>query len=657
MEENAMKKRLFPPEGARINLGLCVVLALFLLSAVALLPRMGAERASRNAGIILDFRDVASLGSSTGRTPEAAWGDMARKGATGLMVSELTGTQLSLGVLPLYYGTASGLPDGARKALAAPLSSTALFFPKTFPAGRKALPYLAARFPGMRTAEADGGTAVYLPRTLEDLRRTGGLPAMDGLLLSEKLRIPVFYRVAPALPGDTSPSVAALDRLLADFPSIRTLAPAGETALGFPDLKPLAGAVKKADRSVAVVEFSRQLGAPQLNWLAFPALLPLHSVTHEELLSRNISRAALFERLLRAVKERSVRLLVFRPSAMESSADPYGTFLGELGNLAAGLSAHGIAVSWPEPFSPWRTGLAGAAALALAFVYSLLQYLRRFFLFSGADDHGRTGRVSRKGALLLGAVVLVTALAVRFVPPAARIIGALAAVFVVAEASFLALDGWRRPWAGLVGSFLFAVAGGLAIAAFFSEPAYMLRLRAFSGVKATLFLPPLLVLLADLRRREHPESLGDIFRRPPLWGELFLLGILLAGAGLVLFRSDNVQFVPAFEVRMREFLERILVARPRNKEIFLGYPALLLWYYVRKADLWPRYREVLRMATVLGFSSAVNSFCHFHTPLYFILFRQFNGLWTGVLVGMMGIVILRFLILPLWEKYGRMVTE
>jgi len=325
---------------------------------------------------------------------------------------------------------------------------------------------------------------------------------------------------------------------------------------------------------------------------------------------------------------------------MESSADPYGTFLGELGDLSAGLTAHGIAVTWPEPFSPWKTGITGAAALALAFVYSLLRYLQRFFLFSGDDGRERTTRVSRKGALLLCAVVLVTALAVRFVPPAARIIGALAAVFVVTEASFLALDGWRRPWAGLVGSFLFAVAGGLAITAFFSEPVYMLRLRAFSGVKATLFLPPLLVLLADLRRREHPESLGEIFRRPPLWGELFLIGILLAGAGLVLFRSDNVQFVPAFEVRMREFLERILVARPRNKEIFLGYPALLLWYYVRKADLWPRYREVLRMATVLGFSSAVNSFCHFHTPLYFILFRQFNGLYHvlgGIISPMDGI--------------------
>ncbi len=407
---------------------------------------------------------------------------------------------------------------------------------------------------------------------------------------------------------------------------------------------------------MAVVEFSRQLGAPQLNWLVFPSLLPLHSVTHEELLSRNISRAALFERLLRAVKERSVRLLVFRPSAMDSSADPYGTFLSELGDLSAGLTAHGIAVTWPEPFSPCRTGIIGAAALALAFVYSLLRYLQRFFLFSGDDGRERTTRVSRKGALLLGALVLVTALAVRFVPPAARIIGALAAVFVVTEASFLALDGWRAHGQGSWGASLFAVAGGLAIAAFFSEPVYMLRLRPFPASRRPSFFRRSWCC-SPISGAGNIPSPWEKYSAVPSLGGTLLIGILLAGAGLVLFRSDNVQFVPAFEVRMREFLERILVARPRNKEIFLGYPALLLWYYVRKADILPRYREVLRMATVLGFSSAVNSFCHFHTPLYFILFRQFNGLWTGVLVGMMGIVLLRFVILPLWEKYGRMVTE
>lgn len=652
-----MKKKVFPSAAAGFNAGIAVVLFLFLFSGIALLPRLQAEKSSRNAGIVIDFRDIASMAPAGGRTATDIWPDLSERGAVGLMVSELTGTQLSLGVLPVYYGPAAGLPEGAKKNLSAPLSAAALYFPGSFSPWKQALSYLSIRFPGMKSAPSGGGTAVVLPRTLEELLLTGVLPDFDGLLLAEKMKIPVFYRAAPALPGDTARSVEALGRLFDDFSSIRTIAPSGETALGFPDLRPLAATVKKGGKSVAVVEFSRQLGAPQLNWLAFPSLLPLHSVTHDEMLSRNISRPALKERMLRAVKERSVRLLVFRPSAMESSADPYGTFLEEVGDLSSGLAAHGIRVEWPEPFSPWRTGMAGALALSLAFVYSLLRYLQRFFSPSGAAAGGKLPVVSRNGIFLLAVIVLASAVAVRFIPAAARIAGALAAVFVAAEASFIALDGWRRPWAGLLGSFLFAVAGGLAIAAFFSEPAFMLRLRSFSGVKATLFLPPLLVLLADLRRREHPESLAEIFRRPPLWGELFLLGVLLLGAALVLFRSDNVQFVPAFEVKIRDFLERILVARPRNKELFLGYPALLLWYFVRRADLWPGYREVFRMATVFGFSSAVNSFCHFHTPVYFILFRQFNGLWTGVLAGMIAVLILRFVILPLWEKYGRLVAE
>ncbi|NLK19336.1 MAG: hypothetical protein GX310_06055 [Synergistaceae bacterium] len=651
-----MIKRLSALGARRLNMGLCLVLAIFILSSLALLPRIRAERASRTAGILLDFRDVASLASSSGRGAEEAWQEFDEAGASGLMVSELTGEQLSLGVLPVYYGPSSGLPSEAAKALGAPPSAPALFFPKSFPAGREALPFLTARFPGLKTAPVAGGIAISLPASLEELLFTGILPDMEGLLLAEEYQIPVFYRVAPGRMGDASAAVSALEGLLAEYQSVRVIAPSGETALGFPDLRPLADAVRKAGRSVAAVEFSRQLGAVQLNWQAYPSLLPLHSVTHEELLSRNISRPALYERLLRAVKERSVRLLVFRPTAMEYGADPYGVFLSEVRALAAGMAAHGITPSWPAPYEPWRTGVVGAAALALAFVHSALRYLQRLFLPRGTQE-GDIHPITGGSVLVIGAAAVVLALAVRFFPFAARVTGALAAVFVVVEASCLALDGWRKPWAGLVGSFLFAVAGGLAIAAYFSDPVYMLRLRAFSGVKATLFLPPVLVLLADLRRREHPESLGEIFRRPPLWGELFLIGALLVGAGLVLFRSDNVQFVPAFEVKMREFLERVLVARPRNKEIFLGYPALLLWYYVRKADMWPRYREALRLAAVLGFSSAVNSFCHFHTPLFFILFRQFNGLWTGVLIGMAAIIFLRFVFLPLWERYGRMMTE
>ena len=232
----------------------------------------------------------------------------------------------------------------------------------------------------------------------------------------------------------------------------------------------------------------------------------------------------------------------------------------------------------------------------------------------------------------------------------ARFLGAAVAIFTVTEASLEALEGWRTPLQALSKAVLVLLAGGLAIAAFFGVPEYMLRLRTFSGVKATLLVPPLLVLLHDLRRRVHPESLGRVLSRPPLWGELVLLGGFFLGMVVLAVRSDNVSLAPQWEMALRNSLEQILVARPRNKEVFLGYPALVLWFFVRRMDLVPRYREVLRLCAVFAFASALNSFCHFHTPLYFTLWRVVNGLLGGLLAGLILAVIFRWIVLPLWRR-------
>jgi hypothetical protein len=56
------------------------------------------------------------------------------------------------------------------------------------------------------------------------------------------------------------------------------------------------------------------------------------------------------------------------------------------------------------------------------------------------------------------------------------------------------------------------------------------------------------------------------------------------------------------------------------------------------------------MGVVLGFASVVNSFCHYHTPLLFILLREFHGLWTGTLLGVVGVLALRAAVLPLWRR-------
>jgi hypothetical protein len=146
--------------------------------------------------------------------------------------------------------------------------------------------------------------------------------------------------------------------------------------------------------------------------------------------------------------------------------------------------------------------------------------------------------------------------------------------------------------------------------------------------------------------------LTEFLSRPPLWGEFFLGLTLLALLFFALFRSDNVQVIPGLEIRIRAALERFLVARPRSKEVFVAYPCLLLYFFAVKSGLWARYREILRIGVAVGFSSVINSFCHYHTPLFFTLLREFHGLWVGTAVGILAVSAVKYAILPLWRKFS-----
>ena len=65
----------------------------------------------------------------------------------------------------------------------------------------------------------------------------------------------------------------------------------------------------------------------------------------------------------------------------------------------------------------------------------------------------------------------------------------------------------------------------------------------------------------------------------------------------------------------------------------MGYPCLLLALLAARRNLWPRYREILRVGASLAFASVVNSFCHLHSPFFLTLLRVFNGWWAGLILG------------------------
>jgi hypothetical protein len=636
------------------------VLGITLLCAGAgLWPRLNLERENRDAAIVVSYRDVLPLAQSAGMTVEDALGFLKKKGVGGLMVSEFTGDDLLAGISPVSVVPSDawvGSSDWAGRN-----RRVFLFVPDCAPYSERLIELLKIRA-GTEPAAINGGVVVVYPAPMDALRRTGLVPDLEGLEAGAAAELPMFYRAAPAQTWQTKSALEVTGRILSDYPGIAAVTPSGEVAVGYPDLRPLASLLKEHNVPVAQVEFSRQLGASQLDWLAFPDLLPLHSVTNEELLARSINRTALLERLIRAAVERSVRLLVLRPAVSGSADSALENFGQEVELLSNSLAARGLRAGWPKPpvaqpssdFRPQGAVWASALACSLIFLLSLTRYLKRLRGMIGGPFQEEPLNFAEGAFFVIfsSAIALVAWKSASLV----RFLGAFSAALAVTEASLAAAGDPRRPWKSLLDGVLFAAAGGLAVAALFSEPLYMLRLRTFSGVKLTLMLPPLLVVLHDMRRRIHPESLSQMLSRPPLLGELLLGMALMVLLALVLFRSDNVQLIPGIEARIRGALERLLVARPRSREIFIGYPCLLLYAFAVRTRLWPQYRELLRVGAVLGFASVVNSFCHYHTPLHFILLREFNGLWTGVILGLLAVAGLRFFVLPLWRKI-RFIAE
>lgn len=578
---------------SRVVRGLMLFFTLF-VACCCLWPRLKLEAVNKTVAIVADYREALPLAEEAGLSPKAALEFLKGKGISGLMVRDYSA-------------------EDVQKDAAA-----------------------GGRGPG----------------------RTG--PDRQGLDAAAEAGLSVFYRVAPAPAWRLKEALETARGVLAEYPNIAVVAPSGDVVLGYPDVTPLASLLKERGLPAAQLEFSRQLGAAQLDALVFPQLIPLHSVTNEELFARRISRSALRERLVRAAVERSVRLLILRPAISGGVGSTLNSFGAEAELLANDLRAHGLRLGWPKAvfadFTDYPQGSGYGSPYtrlwfflpcSMIFFLSVFRYLERMT--------GKTAFGTRESAVAALGSFLLAALASAF-EPLARQLGAFSAVFVATEAALTAMDNDSPNHRSLLWGFLYASVGGLAIAALFSEPSYMLRLNTFSGVKLTLVLPPLLVLLHDTRRRVHPESLSEFLSRPPLWGELFLGGALLAGLALVLFRSDNVSFIPGVELQIRNALERFLVARPRSKEVFIGYPCLLLWAFAVRAGLWARCREVLRVGAAVGFSSVINSFCHYHTPLLFILLREFHGLWTGALLGVAAVAAVKYAALPLWRK-ARFLTE
>jgi len=622
------------------NIVLTAMAAVMLLACVGIIPRYNAEKSNKTVAFAMEFGDLMTLSVQSVSPAEKIWLEINKLGVIGLSVSEFTGEELTLNSsLPMKYGSAGEFGLDSENVLS---DRAVIVLKKSSRYFETLYEYLKLKLPVTEIIYKGENAVLILPGNAADFKISSFVPDLYALDFCRDNGIPVLFRAGSCPASGASETAAAFDFLTTRYKDIKNVTAAGMIMAGYPDYKLLAEVMKRKGITFSQTEFVKQIGAGSFANEMSPMIIPLHSLTRDEVISRNISRVQIAERFVRAVHERSVRFIMVRPYDLNMGGR-LQLFSEDLQFIGESIKARGYELGWPSYLKIWPNSIAGALACGITLIFCGWFYLLRL---RGEEDETVSIKVL---SLLLIASLLISA-GMWKVSLLASILGGFCGAVAATEAALSALESHKHPLSGALKGLFIVVAGGMAIAAFYGTTIAALRLTPFSGVKVTLLLPPLLVLMHDLRRRVHSESMLEIINRPAIWGELFLLGIMMLAMVIMALRSDNVSNVPGWEVAFREFIERALLVRPRTKEFLIGYPALVIYWYVFKKGWIPGYREALRIVSVLAFSSAVNTFCHFHTLISLSLIRTLNGWWLGMLIGAVAVALINYALLPLGKR-------
>ncbi len=615
---------------------LLVVLAL----AAAVFLAMGRARiegTNRTVEIIIDVDDACLVASASGKTlPEFLVG-LRDAGASALAVRERTvGDLVAEGrimAMSLRGETSLITPDGSLAVLL--VTALRARLPQTEIQMAAPPPVVAVRMPG------------------GDLAEVPALLPVEHVAAAEAVGLDVVARLRN-WPGATA---AAVEAAVADAvgAGARLIIFDKEEILGYDGLIDItAQAMRENDLLFGRVEMAGQRGDGALAGRLFDRVVRVHSTSESDMLT--MTPAVGVPRYARAAQERNIRALYVR-LITRAIPEPAARNTEYVKAIASALRADGFHLGSGRPFSAPRGWPPRwpRAVVALGIVAGAILLLRRLVPVSAPWSWGvLLVLLAIGGAISLLALPLLTPLG-----------GLVAAVAFPTLAAVWAVQGVPgvRPRAGrmfllgaaayrLVAASAISLAGAMLIVGMYSRVGYLSGIALFTGVKLSLLAPIVLTVAAVIanvsggiepmsswwvRTRVH---VAQFLRQPVSVSQVAAVVIVLAAVGFVVTRSGNQPLVlpSLLEVKARELLESALAVRPRTKEFLLGHPALMLSVVlaVRGRRAW---LPLVGAIASLGQVSLLNTFCHFHTPLYVSILRALNGLWLGVVLGVILLLI------------------
>jgi len=433
----------------------------------------------------------------------------------------------------------------------------------------------------------------------------------------------------------------------------------GETVLGYPSKENLihtAELLKIKEYPFGIIEFAGQKGIETVAHQASELAVRVHSITKEEM--EIISKQKATERWIRAAKERKVRIFYIKPfmksdsNLIEDNVSYVRTIKEELkalGFITGKASILSITYQEPKIFILLLIlGVISGGLILLKNIFTLKKYQEYSLLFLGILFSLLFLFLNRE-IFLIKLMALMTAL----IFPTLAIISN--EKYFIGDNSYYNSENLKnipknnlnfilmikQVLSGFFRIILVTLSGALLIAALLSNNKFMLGIDQFSGIKVSYLVPLLLILIIMwLKVNKGKLMILENIKKPLLIEHVIIMLFFAAFLVIYISRSGNFSFLPvlSIEEKVRIFLENTLIARPRNKEFLIGYPALLLAMSMNFLKV-EEFKIPIIIIGVIGPVTLINTFCHIHTPFLFSMLRTFNGIWLGLALGLIAVTI------------------
>jgi len=411
-------------------------------------------------------------------------------------------------------------------------------------------------------------------------------------------------------------------------------------------IEAIAEAIAPLELPLVSFEFYDQRGLVSLAAELDNYLLRVHAIGDAEL-RRYTEIQDMLNRYTLAATERNMRIIYVRFHNLINPVAAIEPAIELVEYVHEAITESGLYVGNPTPLTPYSIPLLplillGAGAIAGG------GWLATFAL--GRFFQSKKWLIAFLTLLLFGFLVWIAALF--FLPIFARKLFALASAIIFPSLGILLVLNYKLPeWTGvkrMIGAIaqlgvmsVFTFMGAMIMSSLLSEPVFFIKLDRFVGVTAS-YLAPLIVVLVILWLREQ-DWYGLVYgtaKSSVRFWQLGLCIIMFGALSLYVMRTgnDNPGAVSDLELVIRQLFRDILGVRPRTTEFLIGHPVMLvLLYYGYKISMFP-----VLLIGIMGQVSLMNTYAHIHTPIMVSLYRSVHGLWIGVLIGIILIIVLEF---------------